>query len=74
MAVPRRVRKLYKIPKLSQKFETAFNQFYDNAEQEGVVDDLHGAELEEFLGFLDEVRHYSHHKGHRSDNPTGTAA
>lgn len=68
MAVPRRLQELYEIPKLSQKFETAFNQLYDDVGRGMIVDDLHGVELEEFLDFLDEVRHYSHHRGHRFDH------
>ena len=62
MGVPRRVRKLYQIRKPSRNFETAFNQFYDDVRHEGIVEDLRGAELEEFLDFLDEVKCSLHHQ------------
>jgi len=59
MAAPRRVRRLYQIRRPSQKFETAFNKFYDDVGSGRIADDLHDAELMEFLDFLDEVRCYS---------------
>ena len=55
MTAPRQVKKLYNTHKPSRKFETAFNRFYDDIKHERILDGLQGADLEEFLGFLDEV-------------------
>lgn len=55
-SVPCQLRRLYKTPKSSREFEPAFDKFYGSAEYERITDNLDGAELEEFISFLDEVR------------------
>ena len=59
--VLRQLRGLYKIPITSRKFEPAFDRFYSNTEYERITENLDNVELEEFIGFLDEVRCSLHH-------------
>ena len=47
---------LYQFTKFSPKFQVALSQFYDSTEHKGCVNHLDGAELKEFVNFLDEVR------------------
>jgi hypothetical protein len=56
-SVPRQLRRLYKIPKSSRRFEPAFERFYGSVEYEEITDKLDGVGLEEFISFLDEVSH-----------------
>lgn len=49
------LRSLLKFPKSSPEFQVALSQFYDSTELKGCVDHLRGAELEEFINFLDDV-------------------
>ena len=53
---PSLLRSLYQFPKSSLEFQVALNQFYDSTERKGCIDRLHGAELKEFVNFLDDVR------------------
>jgi len=66
-SVPHELRRLYKVPKSSRKFEPAFDRFRSSAEYEEITDNLSGVELEEFIGFLDEVRSPPRHPSHHSD-------
>ena len=66
-SVPRQLRRLYRIPKASRKFEPAFDRFCDDTEYEGITDNLGGVELEDFIGFLDEVRSSPYHPSYHSD-------
>jgi len=60
MSDPSQLRRLRKVPKSSPKFERDLVAFLGNAERESVVDNLHDADLEEFVDFLDEVRCSTH--------------
>jgi hypothetical protein len=66
-SVPRQLRRLYKIPKASHKFEPAFDRFHCSVKYEEITDNLNDAELGDFIGFLDEVRSPSHYLGHHLD-------
>ena len=72
--IPGQLRHLYKIPKLSPEFELAFAEFYDNVKREKIIDNLHGARLQEFVDFLDEVRGPLVHSSHRLTARSGAAA
>ena len=63
--VPGRLRRLYRVPKRSPELELAFADFYDSAKREEMIDNLHGAKLQMFVNFLDEVRRISPHPSHR---------
>jgi hypothetical protein len=67
MSVPRQLRRLYKVPKSSRKFEPAFDGFYGSVEYEEITNNLDDAELGDFIDFLDEVRRPSPFSGHHSD-------
>jgi len=55
-SVPHQLHGLYRIHKSSREFEPAFDRFHSSPEYEEITDNLDGAELEEFISFLDEVR------------------
>jgi hypothetical protein len=42
--------------KSSPEFQVALGQFYDSTERKSCIDGLRGAELKEFVNFLDDVR------------------
>lgn len=69
-SVPNQLRRLYRIPKTSQKFGPALEQFFGNAECENIVDNLDDAELEKFIDFLDEVRRPAYRSGGPYDRST----
>ena len=68
---PRQLRCLYRFPRRSREFELAFGKFYDDVKHERIVDGLHGARLQEFVDFMDEVRRSSYHSGHRLTTRSG---
>ena len=49
-------RSLHRVSKSSAEFQVALSQFNDSTERGGCVGRLDGAELEEFVNFLDDVR------------------
>ena len=78
--VPGQLRRLYKSPKRSSEFELAFAEFHDNIKHEKIVNNLHGARLQDFVDFLDEVREHQQivespispcSTGDRGASPTG---
>jgi len=69
-SVHHRLSRLYRIPKSSQGFESAFDRFYSSAGYEQTTDNLDGVELEEFISFLDEVRSPPRHQDHLPDRET----
>ena len=67
MSVPRQLRRLYKVPKSSRKFEPTFDGFYGSVEYGEITNNLDDAALGDFIDFLDEVRRPSPSPVHHSD-------
>jgi len=51
-----KIRAFYEPGIASHEFQLALGRFYDNAEYQNRVDGLHGADLVEFVNFLDTVQ------------------
>ncbi|KAF9647772.1 kinase-like protein [Thelephora ganbajun] len=52
---PSLLRSLHQFNKSLPEFQVALSQFYDGTEWKGCIDPLRGAELKEFIDFLDDV-------------------